>query len=940
MHRSVLLLAFMAIIVIPCHGSENAPWARLRVPGFWEKQYGGTVEAHDGFAWYRCFVHVPADWKGESLHLSLGRIDDCDETWFNGVKIGSSGTMEPFHSASATMRSYAIPADQVRADGWNLLAVRVWDGGGAGGIEAGPLQLSSNKGAINLAGLWEFRTGDDAAAAQWPADLDAAGRVKLAEAFVVGAGPTFGKVTDFSPLEGTQPLTLTGDLASRLVEGVDRFLLRETARSVEGRADFWKRDFASAEAYGKSVQGNRERLAFILGARDPRVTAPAMELLATVDQPSLVGQGSGYEIHAVRWPAFGSVHGEGLLLTPTGRAPVADLVAIPDAAQTPEQLCGLVEGVPVESQFARRLAESGCRVLIPVIIDRSRGPHLGKSTISARQFLYSSAFELGRHLIGYEVQKVLAAVDWYALAGPKADAPRPVGVIGWGEGGLLALYAGALDPRISAVGVSGYFEDRNSLWEEPIDRNVFGLLEQFGDAELASLIAPRALVVEAAVGPQLTMTYRDGGAPARLRTPGREVVTREVERARALVKDLKPTARIELVVSGDGSGPFGSEAALTAFLRAAAPGASLAAPGARPEQRCIQANAAGRQLRQLTGIDAHNQRLLSISPEVRREFMKKLDTSSLEAYARSSGSYRDYFAEEVIGRFDLPLLPPNIRTRKAYDTEKWVGYEVVMDVFPDVIAYGILILPRDLKPGEKRPVVVCQHGLEGRPQDVITGDSQYYHDFAARLAERGFITFSPQNLYIFEDRFRTLQRKGNPIKKTLFSVIVPQHQQIVNWLKTLPSVDPKRIGFYGLSYGGKSAMRIPPLVPDYALSICSADFNEWVGKNAATAGTAGRYSYVWGGEYEIFEFDLGSTFNYAEMAALIAPRPFMVERGHFDGVAPDETVAWEFGKVNFHYAARLGIGDRCEMETFVGPHTINGKGTFNFLHKHLNWPKR
>ena len=181
-------------------------------------------------------------------------------------------------------------------------------------------------------------------------------------------------------------------------------------------------------------------------------------------------------------------------------------------------------------------------------------------------------------------------------------------------------------------------------------------------------------------------------------------------------------------------------------------------------------------------------------------------------------------------------------------------------------------------------MVVCQHGLEGRPQDVVTGNSQYYRDFAANLADRGFITFAPQNLYIFTDRFRSLQRKSNPLKKTLFSTIVPQHQQIVNWLKTLPNVDAGRIGFYGLSYGGKSAMRIPPLVPDYALSICSADFNEWVGKNAATSGTAGRYSYVWGGEYEIFEFDLGSTFNYAEMAALIAPRPFMVERGHFDGV--------------------------------------------------------
>ena len=147
-------------------------------------------------------------------------------------------------------------------------------------------------------------------------------------------------------------------------------------------------------------------------------------------------------------------------------------------------------------------------------------------------------------------------------------------------------------------------------------------------------------------------------------------------------------------------------------------------------------------------------------------------------------------------------------------------------------------------------------------------------------------------------------------------MIVPQHQQITDWLKTLPFVDPSRIAFYGLSYGGKSAMRIPPLVKNYCLSICSADFNEWVWKNASTRSP---YSYVWSGEYEIFEFDLGSTFNYAEMAALIAPRPFMVERGHFDGVAPDEAVAYEFAKVYHLYDAKLGIGDRCRDRVLRRP---------------------
>jgi len=153
--------------------------------------------------------------------------------------------------------------------------------------------------------------------------------------------------------------------------------------------------------------------------------------------------------------------------------------------------------------------------------------------------------------------------------------------------------------------------------------------------------------------------------------------------------------------------------------------------------------------------------------------------------------------------------------------------------------------------------------------------------FAATLTECGFITFSPQNLCIFKDRFRTLQRKANPLKKTIFSIITPQHQQIVDWLKTLDFVDGDRIGFYGLSYGEKAAMRIPALVTDYCLSICSADFNEWVDKNASTRNP---HDYSNKGKYEIFEYDLGSPFNYAELAALIAPRPFMVERGHFNFV--------------------------------------------------------
>jgi cephalosporin-C deacetylase-like acetyl esterase len=334
-------------------------------------------------------------------------------------------------------------------------------------------------------------------------------------------------------------------------------------------------------------------------------------------------------------------------------------------------------------------------------------------------------------------------------------------------------------------------------------------------------------------------------------------------------------------------------------------------------------------------LDRHNQTLLAESPYTRQKFMTNLDTTSLERFRQSADKYRDFFYREVIGQFDEPLLPANPRSRVKYDEPKWTGYEVALDVFPDVFAYGILLVPKDIKAGERRPVVVCQHGLEGRPEDTIKGNSNFYHDFAARLCEQGFVTFAPQNLYLFTDRFRTLQRKANPLGKTLYSIIVPQQQQITDWLKQQPFVDPARIGFYGLSYGGKTAMRVPALVTNYCLSICSGDFNDWVWKCASTLSP---YTYVRMPEYEIFEFDLGSTFNYCEMTALIAPRPFMVERGHFDQVAPDETVAYEFAKTRYLYEARLGLRDQCAIEWFTGPHTIHGLGTFEFLHRHLDRP--
>lgn len=740
-------------------------------------------------------------------------------------------------------------------------------------------------------------------------------------------------------MPGTQPLTWQGDLAAKMVAGIDSYFMRMTDQVASERSQYWNRDFSSHVAYVKSIRENRERFKTIIGVVDSRVPVQ-MELEGTVSVPALIGKGAGYDIFAVRWQVMRGIDGEGLLLEPAGEIS-GNAIALPDCDWAPELLAGLIPGIPADAQFARRLAENGFRVLIPTLIDRKHTysgiPELKRfSNIPHREYIYRGAYELGRHIIGYEVQKVLAAVDWFLQTEERA---KTVGVIGYGEGGLIALYAAAADERIDAAAVLGYFQPREKLWNEPLYRNVWSLLREFGDAEIASLVAPRPLIIEACKTPEIVIPLqrpnRSNAAPGVITTPPLTEVEREVARANRLIDGLRSPSPVRLIQGG--SSP-GSDEALSKFTESLGSERALNVPGKLPQLLHPSLDPEPRHKRQFQQLIDDTQYLMRESEFRREEFWSKADATSPQTWKESTKWYRDYFWDEIIGRLPVATLPPNVRTRQIYETPKFTGYEVALDVYPDVFAYGIILIPKDIVPGERRPVVVCQHGLEGRPQDVANpaDDNPAYHMFACQLADRGFITYAPQNPYIGWDDFRVLIRKSHPLKQSLYAVIVRQHERTLEWLSSLPYVDASRIGFYGLSYGGKTAMRIPSILENYCLSICSADYNEWIWKNVSNRH---KYSYMQTVEYDMYEFNLGNTLNYAEMSWLVCPRPFMVERGHHDGVAPDEWVAYEYAKTQRRFDL-LGIGDRTRIEFFTGPHTIHGVGTFEFLHKHLNWKVR
>ena len=759
-----------------------------------------------------------------------------------------------------------------------------------------------------------------------------------------------------TPLPGTKPLTWDEPLDVMMREGIHRFLDQKTENSIKHRERYWNRDQSSFEAYKKSVEPNRTRLSQIIGAVDERAE-PEM-LGVSADEPIKVAQMSGYTIYEVRWPALKpitdltknalvkqtdwetlngpvQVEGEGLLLRPKGKCR-GYVIVLPDADQTPEQLAGLAKGVPPESQLSRRLAENGFCVISPVLLSRdtifSNGIKPNQRT--HRDWIYTPAFELGRHPVGYEVQKVSAAVDWCLKDGKEK---KKVAVAGYGEGGMIAMYAAAVDPRIDAALISGYFGPRQNLWQEPLYRNFWGLLDEFGDAEIATLITPRRMIVEYSHYPVWERDVPNTG-PGKLNTPTLTEVKSEFNRIDSLIS---PGFGMRALISdASSSTPFFGERAIAELTAAFGLKSIRDISDNFPLDSRTDFNSLARQGRAVKQMENHTQLLLRNSEYQRDSLIfSSLSFDSEKDYEESADSLRKLFQYEHIGWFDEPLLKDlNPRSRKIYDEEKWVGYDVVIDTWTDVFAWGVLCIPKNLKPGEKRPVVICQHGLEGTPYSTIdTAQSgfHYYKSFTTRLAEQGFITFAPFNLYRGGNDFRSMQRKANPLKASLYSIIIPQNSQILNWLETLPFVDKDRIGYYGLSYGGKSAMRIPAIEQRFKLSICSGDFNEWVRINADIH-FPNAYMYR-GSEYEMPEWDLGHSFSYAEMTYLIAPRPFMVERGHSDGVGIDSWVEYEFLRARRVYE-KLGIGDKCVIEYFDGPHTINGKGTFEFLHKKLNWP--
>jgi len=231
---------------------DDTSWSTLQVP---EVDGAPQFADYDGFGWYRLTFDLPASAGATNLVASLGFIDDVDEAYLNGVKIGGSGLMPPEPKSQwFQQRLYPVPAEAPLFGQSNTLAVRVYDMSGGGGWYQGPIGLFS-KDAVRDTVYGISGPLADAATTEWATALLREQTAALAagdvDAYLATLADDYfhdGRDRDRRAaelrtwVEDSGSLTLV-DSGVEVVESADGRLIVDTNRSITGTKDGAEFDF-------------------------------------------------------------------------------------------------------------------------------------------------------------------------------------------------------------------------------------------------------------------------------------------------------------------------------------------------------------------------------------------------------------------------------------------------------------------------------------------------------------------------------------------------------------------------------------------------------------------------------------------------------------------------------------------------------------------------
>jgi len=708
------------------------------------------------------------------------------------------------------------------------------------------------------------------------------------------------------PLPGTAPLDLPRDDAvvhAKHLRQVTEYFQRRIEEARKLRDDAWKPDRTSIEGYEKSIEHHRTSCRTMLGLVDAKAAVADAE-------STQLAESDDCRIERITIAMFAGLAARGLLFSPNHDSRHPLMIVCSDAESWPERLAGLGEDVAAP-KWLTELVGRGAIVYVPQSIERLKDHPYCQTTNNKdrRMILYRLGYPVGRTMPGLDVQDVLAAVD-YLGSRSDVDSER-IGIVGIGQGGMTALHAAAVDRRVSAAVVVDYFQVRDWCWKEPVDRRLSRRLLEFGDAELAALIAPRPLWCVHTPDSSIAGEY----------------IKAEIIRVGRICGRQRAFGRRVLVTLRQGDDKMARSVSLLAE--------HFKLPDRQDAVAWPELSVASDQVNDVRNQHfeerlAHLRQLIDES-EAKREAKWKLTGLPPADFEKIKAKMLDDY-RGLVGHVPTAGTPLNPKTELALSTDKYKLYRITLDVTRGVEVYGNLLIPQDIQ--GQTAAVICQHGLSGTPE-MTTGlgmaKDTAYHEFARHLAEQGYVVFSPYLMQRQTAEINVLARQADVAGMMRVAMPVAKTRRIVDFLETLPFVDPKRIGYYGLSYGGYSAIWISPLEPRLAATVISGHFNDW--RTKITNDTM-RTSYLWHPDEDFYNWNILHRFTHPELIAMIAPRPACVEFGERDGITTPEWTAYAWKQV-VAWRDHFGFADRIILDHFDGRHEIHAVGAVDFLDRFL-----
>jgi len=267
----------------------------------------------------------------------------------------------------------------------------------------------------------------------------------------------------------------------------------------------------------------------------------------------------------------------------------------------------------------------------------------------------------------------------------------------------------------------------------------------------------------------------------------------------------------------------------------------------------------------------------------------------------------------------------------------------------EVPAY-LLTPAGDPPPGGQR-AVLCLHG-HGRGKDDIVGEpgpgteeerrtnlehiDQHNYDYARRFAQLGFVALAPDARGFGE---RSDGSDGDEHRCYVPGVIslflgrpitgqrLCDDLSAIDYLSSLPGVDANRIGCVGLSEGGKRTLYLAAMDDRVRAAVISGYF-------CTLTGAIRDWQKLTNWDICNYLPGLLRYADYPDLAALIAPRPLLVENAVDDPLYDQDAVQEAVEKTARAYAAQ-DAADRFDVDTFTGGHRWSGNKSFAWIDRWL-----